>query len=511
MTKKNNANQLKGGIVLTYVTLGLGLLISLIYTPIMIRLLGQSEYGLYNLAASVISYLGILNFGFGSAYIRYYSRYKNSNDQDGIAKLNGMFLIVFLIISLLTIISGLILTIYAGIVFGNEITPQQIQTARVLMVILTINLAISFPSIVFVSYIRANERFIFQNIISLVKMVTSPFLIIPILLLGYGSIGMALVSTVLNIFANIVYILYARRRLSIRISFKTFDMSLFKEMALFSSFIFLNIVTDQINWNVDKFLIGRFHGTIPVAIYSIAALFNTQYLSLSTAISSVFVPRVHRIIYEKNTDQLLTALFIKVGRIQFIIMALILSGFIFFGKPFIFWWAGENYGMAYYIIIILTGAVTIPIIQNIGIEIQRAKNLHKFRSLTYLIIALLNIGISIPLVIVYEGIGAAIGTALALLIGNGIIMNVYYHKRVGLNIIKFWKEIFEFLPSFVFPILFVLVYTHFVDIYTISYFLLGIISYTIIYILSVWLFGLNQFEKELISKPLRKVLNKFMK
>jgi len=88
-------NQLKGGEILSYISMGLGYIISIIYNPIMLRLLGQSEYGLYNLVISVVSYLGLLNFGFSSAYVRYYSRYKVKDDKENIAKLNGMFLIVF--------------------------------------------------------------------------------------------------------------------------------------------------------------------------------------------------------------------------------------------------------------------------------------------------------------------------------------------------------------------------------------------------------------------------------
>ena len=88
-----------------------------------------------------------------------------------------------------------------------------------------------------------------------------------------------------------------------------------------------------------------------------------QYLHISTAVSSVFVPRVHKLIHLPNRKFELTQLFVKIGRIQFIILSLILSGFIFFGKPFISWWAGKEYSSSYYIIIVLISAVTIPIIQ----------------------------------------------------------------------------------------------------------------------------------------------------
>ena len=64
-------NQLKVGALLNYVVLGLNSLIGLLYTPYMLRMMGQSEYGIYSLAASVIAYLTIMDCGFGNAIIRY--------------------------------------------------------------------------------------------------------------------------------------------------------------------------------------------------------------------------------------------------------------------------------------------------------------------------------------------------------------------------------------------------------------------------------------------------------
>src|SRR5690625_3704900 len=126
--------------------MGLGYLISIVYTPIMIRLLGQSEYGLYNLVASVVAYLGVLNFGFGSAYMRYYSRYRAKDDKEKIATLNGMFLIIFSVIGVIAVIAGIILALNTELIFGSELTNSELSTAKTLMLILVLNLAISFPN-----------------------------------------------------------------------------------------------------------------------------------------------------------------------------------------------------------------------------------------------------------------------------------------------------------------------------------------------------------------------------
>ena len=73
---KRQVNQLKAGVVISYINLFASSIIPLLYTPIMLSLLGQAEYGLYSLSSSVISYLTLLTLGFGSTIVRYLSKYR---------------------------------------------------------------------------------------------------------------------------------------------------------------------------------------------------------------------------------------------------------------------------------------------------------------------------------------------------------------------------------------------------------------------------------------------------
>ena len=66
------SSYLKSGFILSYIAIFIQSLISIVYTPVMLRLLGQSDYGLLQLAISTIANLGILSFGFGSSYLRFY-------------------------------------------------------------------------------------------------------------------------------------------------------------------------------------------------------------------------------------------------------------------------------------------------------------------------------------------------------------------------------------------------------------------------------------------------------
>lgn len=501
-------NQLKVGAILSYASMGLGYIISILYTPIMLRLLGQSEFGLYNLVSSVVSYLGLLSFGFGSAYMRYYSGYKVKNDEKNIAKLNGMFLIIFLTIGFIAILAGIVLVFNVDLIFGNNLKINELATARILMAIMIFNIALSFPASVFNSYITANEKYIFQKLLQIIKTLINPMIILPVLLMGYKSIGMVVVTTVLGIIVEISNVIFSFKKLKIKFIFNKFDFKLMKEMAIFSFYIFINMIIDQINWNLDKFIIGRFRGTVAVAVYGLASQLNTYYLSLSTTISNIFIPRVNRMIAANNDNKELTDLFTRIGRIQFILLSLICLGLIFFGRPFINMWAGKNYSDAYPIVLILTIPVTIPLIQNIGIEIQKAKNMHKFRSWVYFFMAIGNLFLSIPLTKLYGGIGAAIGTGISLLIGNGFVMNIYYHKRIGLDIKHFWSEIFKFVPALVIPITLGIIINLFVDLDQLVIFLVCGSTYLFVFLISIWLFGMNKYEKDLIVIPANKFIRR---
>ena len=502
-------NQLKAGAILSYVGMFVQNIVSIVYTPVMLRILGQSEYGLYNLVSSVVSYLGLLSFGFGSAFMRYYSNYKAKNDEEGMARINGMFMTIFCGIAIVALIAGTILILNVEYIFKGGLSSGEINTARILMILMVINIAISFLASVFDSNVTANEKYVFQRTISILKSILNPFLTLPLLLLGYRSIGLVVVSTTLVLTSFLLNMWYCFKKLKIKFIFKDFDFGLMKEMWVFSFYIFLNMIVDQINWSVDKFLLGMYKGTIGVAIYSIGAQINSYYMSFSTSISTVFIPKVHRMVSSSNDNNELTSVFTRVGRIQFIILSLILTGFIFFGQYFVKVWGGNGYSNAYYIALILIIPVTIPLIQNLGIEIQRAKNMHKFRSIVYFFIAIANIFISMPLCKLYGGIGTAIGTAISLIVGNGILMNIYYHKKVGLNIIYFWKEILKFIPGLIIPIMCGIIMKYFIAIDNIIKFIILGIIYVIIFILSLWFISMNDYERNLLLSPINRIKSKY--
>ena len=410
-------------------------------------------------------------------------------------------------------ICGLYISEHLEIVFKDGLTASEYSLAQKLLILLTINLAISFPMSVFADIISAHEQFVFLKLLGIVKTVCSPLLAIPLLFAGYRSVAIVTITIVLALFTDTTYLLFVIGHLKEKFVFRSFEKGLFREIFTYTSFIAINMIVDQINWNIDKLLLARYKGTVSVAVYSVGYTLNNYYSMISTAISGVFTPLVHRIISDAHSDLIvqkkqLTDLFTRVGRVQFLILVLVASGLIFFGKPFIRFWAGEGYGDAYYVVLLLTVPATVPLIQNVGIEIQRAENKHKFRSIVYLLMALVNLGISMVFCQWWGAIGSALGTAISLVFANGVLINIYYQKKCNIDMISFWKSILRMFKGLIVPIIVGVLIMMFVKFNSLIQLTCWIVLYSAVYCVNIWTFSMNDYERGLVTKPIKSLVQK---
>lgn len=502
-------NQLKAGIILNYVIIVLNIAVGLIYTPYMLQTMGQNEYGLYSLVASVISYLTVLDLGFGNAIIRYTSKFRAENKITEQYEMFGMFLILYCIIGLIAFGAGLGLYFNVDNLFGDTMSAYELDRARIMMLLLTFNLALTFPLSLFGSIASAYERFVFLKSLKIARILLSTIVMIGLLTWGYKAVAMVVVQTVFNISTLLIDFLYCKIKLKIKVIFGRFKWSFLKEVAIYSFWILLNVVMDRIYWSTGQFVLGAFVGTAAVAVFAVAIQLEQMYMTFSTSISSVFLPKVTGMVTLNNNKKEISDLFIRTGRLQYIVMSTILFGFIIFGKQFIALWAGYEYDEAYYITLMFFVSLFPPLIQNLGITILQARNQMKFRSLLYIVIATVSLILQIFLSKLYGGLGCAMAISGALLIGQGLIMNIYYHKRQGINIIAFWKEIIKMSAS---PIVISLICIFLMkDIQISSWMSLTkyIAIFISLYIPTFYICSCNAYEKQLIKSLLNTVIKRF--
>lgn len=501
-------NELKAGAALNYFTILLSTLVGLLYTPFMLRIMGQSEYGLYSLIASIIGYLTILDLGFGNAIVRYTAKFRAQGKVQEQYEMFGMFFFLYVVIGLVAVALGIVLYNNVELMFGKTMTVEEVEKAKVMVQILILNLAVTFPMSLFGSIMTAYERFVFPKIISIIRLILNTVIMIALLKMGYRAIAMCVVQTVFNFATLFINYLYCIYKIKIKVVFKRFNFSFLKEIALYSFWILLNVIMDKIYWNTGQFVLGAISGTIAVAVFAVAIHLHSMYMQFSTSISSVFLPRVTSMVTKDASDAEISNLFIRTGRVQYSVMGFILAGFIVFGRQFICLWAGPDYEESYIITLIFYVSLLIPLIQSLGITILQARNQMKFRSILYIIIAAVSLAFQILFSKLWGGIGCAVAIAGALLIGQGLIMNIYYYKHQHIDIKLFWQQILKMMIVPVIIIALFIIVLHYIMIDSWIKLLIGVLVFSVIYLPLFYLFSLNIYEKNLLSTFLGRIIKK---
>ncbi len=202
-------NQRGMGIVLSYVSVAIGLVTTLLYTPVMTRIVGEVDYGIYSWALGIIQNLSLFQMGLYATFTRFYSRLQAKNDLKGLAKLNGLFLGMYTIIAIIAFICGLLLMNISGtlIAYPSEIAqnPELITATKKLMFLMIINICITFPTYIFESNIMVRERFILLRSVTILRQICNPLLSLPMLFLGIGNLSLSLATMIVTMLTIILY------------------------------------------------------------------------------------------------------------------------------------------------------------------------------------------------------------------------------------------------------------------------------------------------------------------
>ena len=505
MSGKNN--QLRIGAVMSYINMALGTIIPMFYTPLMLNLLGQDEYGLFKLANSATSYLSLISFGLGSALVRYYTKFRAEGDKDGEENMYGLFNIIFFIIACVTIVVGVAISFLSGYIYKGSLKNDDILLKmQILVVILTFSTAISFLSSPCTSVVTSHEKFVFLQILNIISTVIAPLINLLVLVLGFASIGLAVAGLVINIVTRIVYMIYVKKVLSIKPRYDNLPKYLIKELLSFSMW---NII-DKLYSTTDTLIIGYIPSlaTVGVAVYSVGVTFQGMIQSFSSGLTGVITPKINMMVFSNTSSSELTNTMIRIGRLQCYIVSLVASGFIAFGQDFINLWVGSGYSEAYCVAISVTIPVCIPLVQNVALNIIIAQNKLKFRTIVFAGIAIANVIGTVLCVNAFGIVGASVVTGCTYVLGQGLIMNWYYWKKIKLDIPKFWKNVG---PMFIFPailcICFIILF-RFITINSWALLFIFIGIYAVLFCLFNWIFVMNKYEKDIFLGPIKKIISR---
>jgi len=500
-------DQKKAGVALSYVATVLSIVLSIAFVPFLISSLGDAEYGLYRIVQSFASQLSIMIFGIGSLTAVTVAKY---NAKPGLEKEKENFLAMAIgiaaMLSLLILAIGGVMFFSIESIFKESMTVEQIKLAKKLYILLVASIGISVFRDVFSGIIRGYEHFIFSKSSVVAGLILQVLLMVVLLKLGFKSLAIVTIYLTINIARTLAEVFYCLGILKVKVKFHHFDKALFLSSFSFSLAVFLQAVVTQVNQNLDSVILGAMTTPEVVTLYSVALTIFTTFNGLSDTIASVFAPKGAKLIAYEASAQELTDHVLKPGRFQLMVVSALLFGFLIAGKDFLYLWVGSSKVEAYGIALLLMASTALSLISATSNGILDALLKRLGRSLIISGTALLNLIISIILVKKIGYMGAAIGTAAAVLIGQVVLTNIYYNRVFGFKIAYFYKEVFRgILPSSFIAVAVALPSYFLFPNLSLKSFLIKGFSFAVPYLLLLYFWGMNEFEKNTIKSMLTKL------
>lgn len=498
----NLAQQRAFGVVLNYLSIGVSAAAAFVYVPVMLHVLGVRGFGLYQTIGSFAAYMTILDAGLGVTLTRYYAWEKAKGaSQKQLARLVGMVLKVYGMLDIAVVLLGAFFYSSVTLFFGASFSPEELESARIMLILVTINTAITIPGNAFNAVINAEERFVFSRLLSVVRGILQPLAIILTILVSPSAVSAVVALLVVNCLYILANALYAKLELGVKISMGRWNPALLKEMMKFSLYVLFSLIFDQIFWRTGQVIIASWLGSAAVATYSVATTIVNAYILFSSTIFVVFVPKLTQMVAKGSSRRKLSELFAQVGRVQALLVSLIVTAFIIFGRQFIALWAGPEHAIAYWVVLCFMFGMYVPLIQNLGAGILQAMNAQKFKTVIYLLLALVNVALSIPAVRYFGYLGCSLVSMLCLWVGTGPIINWYYSRRLGLDIRMFFRRVARpIIASWALCLVFFLLFSSIPTSENWGILTIEVLIYVAVFSASAWAWVLEAEEKRALAR-----------
>jgi len=261
-----------------------------ILAPVIVRALGNYDYGVWEIVGSVVGYMGILEMGMKPAITRYVARYNALSDEENIRKVYSTSLIFMGIIGFIAF-SSLIMWITLA---PEIIAPKGLDGMRYVLLLLIIGaqLLITFPGYVIECIHEGFQRYTLQNNIAIVTILIGVSVLYFLLQRGYGLLTLALANAVGNSVKFTIYWILLRLPRYGQFRFRARDISwpTLKTLVKFGSKNFVQSLAGSLSNSSDPLIIGAFLGPAAVPFYIIPAKLIFHVRSLVMVMTQVFMP-----------------------------------------------------------------------------------------------------------------------------------------------------------------------------------------------------------------------------
>ena len=414
-----------------YILILVNLAIGLFMVRYNVNHLGLDDYGLWMLAASITTYFGVLEMGYGGTVVKFVAEFRAKGDARALNEtLSTMFYVFAAIAVACMVIAAGVAAVLPAII---NVQPGQEQTARIILLLISLQVALYFPFSVYGGVINGFERYYMNNVVGIGFNVATALVNVLILWWGYGLIELVAATTVMRIAPFWVYRHNAYRTFpELLIRWSLVRRERLRELTGFSVYLAAIDWSARLTFATDAIFIGIFMTTAAVTVYSVAQRLSDALLTLTHQFHTYLFPAVVARSVRGHLGHQQTLL-IKATRLQLAVAVCLCGAVAADAGLLIPAWMGLHLSASAPVAQLLACVVVLRSWVAMPSTVLKGTQHHKYLAKVSALGAVANLLLSILLVQTLGILGVTLGTAMAVAVTSAVFIFPRACRVVGLT------------------------------------------------------------------------------
>ena len=407
-------------------------IIGLMMLPFNVSHLGRSAYGLWALTTSVTWYFGVLDLGYGSALVRFIAQYRAWRDRTALNEILSTISLVFAGLGILCFIVTALIASRIDLLFNIE--PDQVRTARYVLLVIGVYLSVRFPLSVFGAVVYGFQRYYLNNAASICTSVIVAVVNLGVLSAGHGLVTLVASITAVRILSLGLFAWNAYRAFpGLHLRPRLFRRARLREVTGFSVYMFVLDWAAKLNYSSDTIVIGAMLDTTAVAVYTVGLRLSQLAQQLTNQLNDALFPNVVDSDAVQRQDRL-QMIMVQGTKLSLALAAPLCLGLIALADSLINSWVGPKFSGSVLPAQILLTVVLVRISSSGANLIMKGAGQHRLLTYTNITTAAVSVSLSIVLARSLGLVGVALGTLIPVTASFALVLYPAACRRVGLPV-----------------------------------------------------------------------------
>jgi O-antigen/teichoic acid export membrane protein len=392
---------------MNYVSQAAGGIAALVVTPLLLHHLGQSAFGLWVLASSVVGYFELFEFGFGAATVKMIAEDAYVRPSRAVRTLNTS-LAVLVPFGIFAFGLALVVALNAPSIFT---VPAALHNETVLLfVLLALGLAVSIPGDAFGGALQGLLRWDLLSAANSLQIFLTAGVSAAVVLAHGGLVALAAYTTAVSIsFHGVRWAMLRRILPEARLRPGLVDRSRLGVMARMSGWFVVSDVANTVTSTSDLVVVGVIFGVRPAAIYAIGYKLAQIATNARGAFTAMLFPHAAATARNEGPEALHAVATdgTRLGLLASLAPTLVL---VILASSGVRAWVGPGYEQSARVLMVLVAAFFVGSLATPMTNILYGAGKVRTMSLIASANAICNLGLSILLAHLIGPVGVAVGT-----------------------------------------------------------------------------------------------------